>query len=282
MISGTRYQMRLEVNRQLRLAGEIARAQAEISSRKRILAPSDDPAAAARVSDIARTQANQATWKTNLERAAALAASADNVLETLATRMDRAAELMIQARSSTVSADNRRAIAAELASIAEEVAVLRDTRDSRGEPLFSTATDALRIPVGPELEISAVGTRSALFDGVATAGGPADLVAILTAAASAVAASDLPAIGVSLDAVNAGVAHVAAARGEQGARGARIDALLERQAETAIVLAEERSGLEDADIMDVVARLQSRELSLQAAQAVFAKINQNSLFDLLR
>jgi flagellar hook-associated protein 3 FlgL len=33
--------------------------------------------------------------------------------------------------------------------------------------------------------------------------------------------------------------------------------------------------------MEVVARLQSRQLSLEAAQATFARINRSTLFDLL-
>ena len=86
MISGTRYQLRLETNRQLRLAGEIARAQAEISTGKKILAPSDDPAASARISDIGRSQANQKTWRSNLDKAMAIYAQADGVLKSLGNR----------------------------------------------------------------------------------------------------------------------------------------------------------------------------------------------------
>ena len=62
----------------------------------------------------------------------------------------------------------------------------------------------------------------------------------------------------------------------------RVDALLERQADTGLQLEEERSGLEDTDIQAVVARLSSQQLSLQAAQAVFARVNESTLFDILR
>ena len=49
MISGTRYRLTVEINRQAELARDIARSQAEVSTSKRILAPSDDPTGAARV-----------------------------------------------------------------------------------------------------------------------------------------------------------------------------------------------------------------------------------------
>jgi flagellar hook-associated protein 3 FlgL len=281
MISGTRYQLQLEVNRQLRLSTEIARGQAEISAGTRILAPSDDPVGAARVSDIARSQANQATWKTNLKSASALAASADTALESLNNAFDRAGELMLQASNRTLSAENRNAIALELQSIGEEVAILRDSRDSRGEPLFPAAGAAVRLPVGPGLEIDAVGTRDAIFDSVATPAGISNLSAIINGALSAVQGGDPAAIAAALGAVNAGGSHVIAARGEQGSRGARIDTLLDRNETLSLGLEEERSGVEGTDVQEVIARLQSKQLSLEAAQAVFARINRSTLFDLL-
>ena len=281
MITGTRYQLQLEVNRQLRLSTDIARAQAEISSGKKILAPSDDPVAAARISDLARSQANEATWKVNLTGAAALSAAADTTLESLNNAFDRAAELMLTASNRTLSPDGRSAIALELQSIAEEVAVLRDTKDSRGLPLFQTAAAGVRIPVEAGLEISAVGTREAVFDTVTTPAGTSDLVSIINNAVAAVRSGDPTAIGASLGAVNAGGSHVIAAHAEQGTRGARIDDLIERNASATLGLTEERSSVESADIEEIVARLQSRQLSLEAAHAVFARINRSTLFDLL-
>lgn len=281
MISGTRYQLRLEMNRQLKLASEIARGQAEISSRKRILAPSDDPAASARISEIARAQANEATWRTNLDRAFALSQGADSVLGTLKSAMDRAKELMLSASTGTMSAENRQSIALELDSIVAEVSTLRDTRDSRGELLFPDGP-APAIPVGPSLTIAATGSRGPIFDSVTTSAGTADLVGILAAAAASVRSGAPAAMAASRAAVDAGVNHVIAARGEQGARGSRIDALIERAETSAMGLVEERSALEDTNIIEAVTKLQARELALEAAQAAFARINRSNLFDLIR
>jgi flagellar hook-associated protein 3 FlgL len=281
MISGTRYQLQRDVNRQMRLATEVARAQAEISTGKRILAPSDDPVGAARVSEIGRSQANQDIWRTNLDSALALASNAEGVLAALTTAFDRANELMLSASTATQSAENRSAIALELDSIAEEVALLRETRDSRGELLFPAAASAIRIPVGPGLSIAAVGTREGVFDTVATAAGARSLGAIMASAAAAVRGGDPAAIAAALSETNAGSRHVIAAHGEQGSRGARIDTLRDRIESSALNLEEERSSIESADVMEVIARLQSRQVSLEAAQATFARINRATLFDLL-
>ena len=282
MISGTRYQLQREVNQQIRLATEIARAQAEISAGgKRILSPSDDPVGAARIADITRAQANQGTWKSNLNVAAALASNAEGVLDSLSSTFNRVNELMLSVSNGTLSKEDRAAVALELESIAEEVAVLRDTRDSRGQALFPAASASIRIPVGPDLDIAAVGTRDAVFDGVATAGGVRSLSAILNAAVTAVRSNNPAAIQSALADTNAAATHVIASHAEQGSRGARIDSLLERIQTNAVDLQAERSTIESSDITQLVATIQARQLSLDAAQATFARINRSTLFDLL-
>lgn len=285
MISGTRYRMTMEINRQLTLARMIERGQTEVSTGKRIQAPSDDPVAAARVSTIGRTQANEATWKRNLDSAFALSSRADTVLGSVATALDRANELMVAAANGTLSAQNRATIALELRSIAEELANFKEAKDARGEPLFAQS-EAVMMPVGDGTNIVAVASRERIFESVQTGAGARDMAAIVDAAADSLLIADdtarAAAIDVSLDEVGAAVVHAAAARGEQGARGNRIDNLSESLANTGLQLAEERSALESANVVEVVARLQSQQVTLQAAQAVFARVNQNSLFDILR
>lgn len=285
MISGTRYRLTQEVNRQLTLGREIARAQTEISTGKRIQSASDDPVAAARVSSIGRTQANETVWKSNLNLAAALAARADTALGSVDTALDRVGELMVAGANGTLNDQGRATIAAELRSIAEELNTLKDVRDSRGNRIFMS-TNSLRIPVASGLAITAVDTREAVFESVPTAGGPQDIAAIVSAAAAALELADpmarAAAVGTAIDEVDAASNHIARVRGQQGALGNRIDQLIERQANSALQLEEERKGLESTDVTEVIAMLQSKQLTLDAAQAVFARVNASTLFDLLR
>lgn len=282
MISGTRYQLTREVNRQLKLATDIGRAQSEISAGgKRILSPSDDPVGAARVADIVRSEANGKTWKTNLNAAAALSSNAEGVLKTLSASFQRVNELMLAVANGTLAGEDRAAAALEIESIAEEVAVLRDTRDSRGLPLFPTASEAIRIPVGPDLDVAPVGTREAVFEGVATPGGLRSLSTILSDAVTAVRSNDPAAIQAALAETNAASAHVIASHAAQGSRGARIDTLLDRNLNGAVDMEIERGSIENSDITQLVATIQARQLSLDAAQATFARINRSTLFDLL-
>ena len=285
MISGTRYGLSAEINRQARLGGDVARMQTEISSGKRVLAPSDDPVAAARISQIARVQADQLSWTYNVETAGALASGADSALANVAAAVDRAGELMVLARSETLSDENRATIAVELRGIAETIAGTAETKDSRGRPLFATG-DALALPIGDDLTIVPVPGRETIFGGVQTANGPSDLVSIVKRAADAMAESDPAsrrvATGSALEAVQAAAQHVAGARSDLGVRAQRIDQARERLQGSEMDLAEERSDLEDTNISELVAKLQAKKLSLEAAQSVFARINRNTLFDLIR
>ena len=285
MISGTRYRLDQEIGRQLALSRDVAKAQTQLSTQKRIQSPSEDPVAAARISSIGRAQANDAVWKSNLDLATSLADRADTALKAVGTAFDRVTELMTQGATGTLSDQDRATIALELRSIADELTSLKDSKDARGNALFMPGY-SLRIPVQSGVQVIAVGTREDVFESAATAGGPKDLAAIVADAAAALAISDpvarRAAVATSVDEVAAGVAHVSTQRGEQGALANRVDALIERQADAGLQMADERSSLEDTDIQAVVARLGAQQLSLQAAQAVFARVNQNTLFDILR
>jgi flagellar hook-associated protein 3 FlgL len=285
MISGTRYRLTAEINRQVNLARDIARTQVEIATGKRIQTPSDDPTGAALVSDLARAQAQEAAWMRNLDVAGALSDRADNALKAVAANVDRANELMVAAASETLSAENRATIALELRAIAVDIAALADSRDPRGGELFRTDA-ALEIPVGAGGNLAPVGSRAEVFGNIATAGGPLDLVTIINNAAAAIVEPDpmlrRAATDASLAAVGAANDHVAAVRADQGVRGSRIDRLREEFEQSALLLDEQKGAIEGVDLTEAIARLQSKQLSLQAAQAVLARVSQSSLFDQLR
>ena len=285
MISGTRYRLTAEINRQVNLGREIARTQVEIATGKRIQTPSDDPTGAALVSDLARAQAQEAAWMRNLDVAGTLSDRADNALAAVASNVDRANELMVAAASQTLSAENRATIALELRAIAVDIATLADSRDPRGGELFRTDA-ALEIPVGSGGNLAPVGSRAEVFGNIATAGGPLDLATIIDNAAAAIVEPDPVLRRAATDASVAAVAvagdHVAAVRADQGVRGSRIDRLREEFEQSAILIDEQKGAIEGVDLTEAIARLQSKQLSLQAAQAVLARVSQTSLFDQLR
>ncbi|RHW18484.1 flagellin-like protein [Sphingomonas gilva] len=270
MLIGPR--MHLEIAAQGRLAREIARLSTEISGEKRILAPSDDPLASARVAAIARDQTDQTIWKANAQAAAALAQRADTALADIHAMMDRAAELVTSARS---PGGDKAVAAAELNALAAEMRLAMAAEDSRGQAVFADG-EPLAAPVGSGALLAANPSRASVFG----TGGDT-LADRLEAAAVAIGGSDDAAIAASLDAIQAGQARVTDARGAQGVRAARIDAALDRLAAQATAATEERVAIEATDLTRAIPELQAKQLTLEAAQAAFTRINRRTLFDLL-
>jgi flagellar hook-associated protein 3 FlgL len=284
MLSGTRYRLDQQVGLQKRLGEDILRASTDISTRKRIQAPSDDPAAAARVADIQRAQMNKAAWTLNTNAALSLSDRVDGSLDTAATQMDRAKTLMLAASNATMSDTDREAIAVEIEGIAVDLAALSQEVDSRGQKLFADGA-ALAYPVGATVSVQAGATRAGIFDAITTAAGPKDLSAILSDAAIAIRTPDRAerdlANDVSLAELDAASNSISDAHAEQGVRATRLTAIRERLADSTLIDREERSGLEDTDIDTAVAEMKARLVALEAAQAVLAKMSKNNLFDLI-
>jgi flagellar hook-associated protein 3 FlgL len=274
MINATGNRMTLEIRRQAALANGLARTQVEISTGKRIQQGSDDPIASARIASIRRAVADDAAWMANLDLGLSLASQADTVVNGIADNMARALELVVSAANDTLSSDDRVTIARELESIAQQIEAFGETRSSQDEPLFLAGPHAYRF--SSTASFAPVPDFDAVFG---TAG--INLSQTIRNAAGAVTAGTAVAISDSLTAIEAGVSHVADVAADIGVRAARLERMRETYEERAIDLAVERSGLEDTDLTSAIARLNAQTLTLDAAQAAFARINRRTLFDIL-
>ena len=274
-INATGNRMTAEIARQSRLAQGIARSQISISTGKRFETASQDPLAAARVVQLVRTQSDDATFRANLNLAASLAAQADQTLSSFSEHMVHARELMVAGASNSATAADRATYAAELRGIASDVAALRTTTTSLGTPLFApAASTAIRVDRGTT--IVPVSAAPQIFERSGIA-----ITSDLTEAAAALESGDPARIGAALDRLGSAVDHVADAASDQGVRAARIDRLIDTNAARGIDTAAERSQLEDTDLSSAITTLNAQQLTLEAAQAAFARINRRSLFDIL-
>ncbi len=153
-----------------------------------------------------------------------------------------------------------------------------------GQDLFPVDAP-LRISVSGTLHLPATAKRATIFENVTVPSGTSTLANIIDAAANAVALSDATARRTAADAslndIDAAVVHIASQRSSGGVRAAQLDSALETLINNGQLLTEERSSLEDTDVAATVMRLNAKTLSLQAAQAAFARINRNTLFDIL-
>jgi len=276
MINSTGNRLTMEIARQARLADAIADSQTSIATGKRIQSASDDPVAAARVSQIHRAEANANVWNANLDLALSLSAQADSALSDLSNHMARVQELMVAAASGQTSPADRATYALELNGLAAQVDSYMSAQSSLGEPLFSSG-DAREMRFGQDVVFAPVPSREDVFGA-----GAMSLGQIIRDAASAVNAGDIAAAAIAQDNIGAAINRTADVAADIGVRGARMDRMQQAIDNRSIDLAAERSSLEDTDLAEAIARLNGQTITLEAAQAAFARINRQTLFDILR
>ena len=275
MINATGNRMMREIQRQSRLAGDVANSQVQISTGKRIQRASDDPVAAARVGNIRTSQADNAAYARNVSLGTALVDQADTALASVSTLLARAQELTLAASNPTANANDRATLAIEMTAIADEIDVLSASKSSLGGPLFSTATPmAMRLDA--DTVFAPVPSRSAAFEVAGTA-----ILTQLRTASTAIAAGNAPQIATSMTELKAAIDHVANVHAEIGINAGRLERLRDTQAGANISLSAERSMLEDTDLSSAIAKLNSQTITLEAAQAAFARINRRTLIDIL-
>lgn len=284
MITATRYRAMAEINRQAKLSSAIARAESDISTGKRIQTASDDPIAAARVSVIRAAQADQTVWARNVQTAKSIAGQVDTALSNVSDIFNRVKELTLAGASESVSSNDRAAMVQELNSLRTALSNISTSTTPTGQSLFPTDAPLL-ISTSATQRLPATAQRSTVFDGISYAHGTASLDWVIGSAIDAISTDDVAARRTAADTalsdIDKAVSHVTTQHAAQGLRAAQLDSAAEALETTSIQLSEERSTLEDTDVASTVMSLNAKTLSLQAAQMAFAKVNRNTLFDLL-
>lgn len=224
---------------------------------------------------IGRAQANSKAWETNLDTGLSLNSQADTAVTGMADRMALARELVLAGSNGTLAQTDRNTIAAQLDGIADELDGLVTRKSANGQPLFAPGT-ALSVRYDENTVFAPVPSQAQVFDV-----GGVSLSQMVRDAATALRSGSAPAIGASLTTLDTGVTKTADALGDIGQRGRRLQSLQEASRAHDIDLASERTDLEATDISEAVAKLNAQTLTLEAAQAAFARINRRTLLDLL-
>lgn len=278
-----------------KLQAQFDRLNEQVSTGKKLLAPSDDSVGYQRLQVINRANADGAQDAANVKLAQATLQGAGSNLTQMTERLQRASELVIQGRTGTNSDTAKAAIATELEGILESVIALANGRDARGMPLFGGKDDgaavargaggalafaegkAAAMPIGDGQSVDAtVNARD--FLAVKDSG---DLGSAITAMVAALRAGET--IPESAADTLATVAdQVTATQASLGAREARVDLQAAQIKSAADDRELARAGIEDADPTETIVQLQKTMTVLQATQASFSKLSSLSLFDYLR
>lgn len=275
MINATGNRMTQEIARQSRMASNIAAKQAQVSTGKRLQRASDDPVSTSRLANLKRAQANDSARAANINLGITLTALADGQMRTMSDLLARTKELTIAGASASLSSADRVSIAEEINVLADEIDSMASAKSPTGQPLFATSGN-LSIRFDDDIIFAPVPTRAEVFE----TGGVA-ISQIMRDAASAISANNSAQINAGLTSVGGAIIHAADITSKIGLDAARLDRLQENRELRAISISEERSKLEDTDLSSAIAELNGMTLTLEAAQAAFARINRRTLMDFL-
>jgi len=121
------------------LQTSLARTQAQISTGRRILNPADDPAAAARATELNQADAANTQFAANRTAATNTLSLSESILGSVTSLLQDAQALTVQAGNATLNASDLRSIAGDLSGRLQELIGLANSTDGTGNFLFSGA-----------------------------------------------------------------------------------------------------------------------------------------------
>lgn len=115
---------------------KVQHTQQQLATGKRVLSPSDDPAAAVQILDITEKLAQIDQYNRNGNMAEGQLALEESVLGDVGNVLQRVRELIVQANNASQSPDTRASAATEVAARLDELLALANTRDASDEFIF--------------------------------------------------------------------------------------------------------------------------------------------------
>lgn len=265
------------------LRAQYFKASQEASSGIRVGAPSDDPAAAARLTRIERlvqdgesVSKSLAVGKSDLELAEGSLASASELLV-------RAKELALSASNGSATAENRANAAVEIQGIRDALLGLANTKGTRGYIFAGSKTDAaafdssfafqgdayeqnIRSGARSEVTINASGARAF------TSAGGRDIFQDLADLQNALETNDQSGIASSLDTLEVGRAQVTRERSRTGVNLDRIAQSEDILASLKFLNEKQKADVGGADPTETLTRLVTLEQAVQRSLSVTERI----------
>ena len=281
----------------------LSKSQAQIATGKQILNPSDAPDQAAMMARIKATIARQDNYSKALDTVQARLDLESTTLSSASDVLVRIKELAVQVNNGSQGTVSRAAIATEMQGLREQLLSLANSRDTTGNYIFAgskvstpafqaDATGAvsyqgdqtrMNIAVGDQrqLPLNRPGTNAFVrvvrtdTDGVSSGTGFFQAVDDLITAVKNNDKSVMQRGLTEMDALHSGVVLAQADSGTSMKVVEQQGIMLD---DTKITLKTALSKVEDLDMATAITQMQKQMVSLEAAQASFAKISQLSLF----
>ena len=283
-----------------RITGDIQGIQQRIATGRNILKTSDNPAVGAKVSFTKDQKILLERYNSNIDRAQNRLSQAESAVGIGVNVLQRVYELGIQARNDTNNGGDRKVIAMEVRNLRDQMLSLANSRDTNGQYIFSgykvdskpfvNDENGDIVHMGDrgvhELQISDNQRISTSLDGadvfIRVPGDEAieSVFSTLDSMISSLENGEME--DEDIDRVNRALDHFSLQQTKLGSQMNRADLQREVNDKRLLLMNENISNLEDADIAKLVTELQAKLVSRNAAQQTFIKIAQDNLFNYIR
>jgi len=293
-----------QMNRQ---QSKIADIQAKLASGTQLVKPSDDAEKSGIIQRLTSALSRQDSFETGLDRAQSRLSAEESALMSSESILQRVRELAVRAGNDTLGTSDKMVIANEVASLRDELFGLANSQDVNGNYVFAgagvqnaafvTAADGSVTYEGDQNKTSVdisdyrsiVINRPGdeVFKSVTRVETGADdasvgFFAVVNDFVDALNTDNGANISRGLTEISGLTESMGMAIADLGNRINTVDSQRDILADTKFRYQELLSNAEDLDYATAVTQLSAELLSLEAAQASFAKISQLNLFNYLR
>ena len=294
------------VNQMNRQQSKIAEMQAKLASGKQIVKPSDDSEKSAVIQRLQTAIDRQSVYERSLDTAENRLASEESALMSSERILQRIRQLAVQGNTDTLSVDDKEILANEIASLREELLSLANTQDANGNYVFAGSnvqTKAFDVNADGDIIYQGDKTQTSVdisdqrrlvlnragdevFASVdrEVNGDTQDIsfFKVIDDFAQALATDDEDALNLGLEEISSITEGMGVSIADLGARISTVSNQREILEDANLRYQDLLSNAQDLDYATAVTKLSAELLSLEAAQASFAKISQLSLFNYIR
>jgi flagellar hook-associated protein 3 FlgL len=285
----------------------LTQTQAQLAQGKQIINASDAPNQAATIQRMKSILSRQDSYQSSLNTVKARLQGEDSTLQSVSELLIRAKEVAVQGANDTLNMGDRKALANEMQSLRDQMLSLANTRDSNGnflfagsrvkQPAFSETANGspvymgdqtrMNVRVGDQQNIPINRTGTDAFvpvtridkDGAPVGVSFFQVMDNLIAGLNTANGSDIRRGAGELDNLQQGLSL---AHAQVGTNLNMVDQQTSIIEDTTLNLKSTLSSIEDLDYASAITKMNQQMLSLEAAQASFAKVSQLNLFNYIK
>ncbi|MEW6260172.1 MAG: flagellar hook-associated protein FlgL [Thermodesulfobacteriota bacterium] len=277
-----------------RNAEGVYRLQEAISTGKRVNRPSDDPAAIGRIAEYRKALASIEQYSRNIGNAQTELNLAESNLTEVTEQVTRVKEILLAQVTDTATADTRRIAAEEIRQIRDSILQLANGKI--GDRYLFGGTQSSKPPYDPSSDppefqgndgefstmIAPGVTMTTNANGKMAFSRDVDTVKLLTDVMTALQSDDIETVRGYLGSVDQAMNQAIDARADIGVKLGRLDTTAGYWDSVQLNITQSLSNVEDVDMTEAIAQLNSWQTAYEASLAVSAKVFQQSLVDFLR